>query len=81
MYWLNNFKPRRRKLIGKQKIQYNDLNTPIKNGKINNLEKDKFIKEFNLKKEKEKKLRLIFIFILIGLGLITLALMHYPFKS
>lgn len=79
MYWLNNFSPRRRKLIGKQKVQYSNLNSPIKNGTINNLEKDKFIKEFNLKKEKEKKHRLILILILIGLGLITLAIMHYPF--
>jgi hypothetical protein len=79
MYWLNNFSPRRRKLIGKQKIQYSNLNSPIKNGMINNQEKDKFIKEFNLKKKEEKKHRLILILILIGLGLITLALMHYPF--
>ena len=74
-------KPRRRELTGKQKRQYQDLNTPIKEAKINPLEKQQFIDAFRLKKEKEKKQRLIFILILVLWDLPQLSFKNYPTKT
>lgn len=68
-------KPRRRKLLGKQKIQYSHMNTPMKDGEINQIEKQQFLKEFKLKKEKEKKQRLLVILILVASGILAISLL------
>ncbi|MGB0888318.1 MAG: hypothetical protein ACPGSL_09365 [Vicingaceae bacterium] len=67
--------PRRRKLVGKQKRQYEDMKTPMKEGKINQVEKQQFLEEFRLKKEKEKKQRIVFILFLVAMGILGLTLM------
>ena len=73
-YW-GTIKPRRRKLTGRQKILYSDLDSPMNNSKINLVEKQQFIEEFKLKKEQEKKQRLILIIVLVAFGIIGISLM------
>jgi len=68
-------KPRRREFVGKQKRQYQDMNSPMKERKIDQSEKDQFLKEFKLKKAKEKRQRIILILTLVAVGIIALSLL------
>ena len=69
--------PRRRKLTGRQKILYSDMNSPIKEGKINQVEKQQFLDGFRLKKEQEKKQRLILIIVIVACGVIGVSLLFF----
>lgn len=69
------FKPRRRELLGKQKIQYSDMNTPMKQGDINQKEKNQFLNEFKIKKKKEKKQKMLLLLILLASGTIVISLL------
>lgn len=75
---MNFFTPivlRRRKLLGKQKIQYSDMDAPMKDGKINLVEKQQFIEEFRLKQEGDKKKTLILLVVIVAVGILAISLM------
>ena len=72
MVWLGKIKPRRRELLGKQKILYSDMKSPLNSKKIIPLDKEEFLIAFQEKKAKEKKQRLILILILITLAILLL---------
>ncbi len=77
-YYMGGKSPRRRKLLGKQKILYSDMNTPIKDCKINPVEKQQFLDEFRLKKEQEKRQRLILLIVISGVIGISLLFLTSP---
>ena len=68
-------KPRRRKLLGKQKILYSDMDSSMKEGKIDEFKKQQFLEEFKEKKLKEKRQRLILVLILVLIGIIAISLL------
>ncbi len=73
-YW-GTIKPRRRKLMGKQKILYSDMDTPMQDGKVNQVEKEQFLEAFKLKKEKEKKQRLVLMLVIVVAGILAVSLL------
>lgn len=73
MLW--DIKPRRRKLVGKQKKLYEDSNISISEAKIDLLKNKEFLNNFKAKKVKEKKNRLILIGVLVFMGIVTISML------
>lgn len=51
------------------------MDTPMQDGKVNQVEKEQFLEAFKLKKEKEKKQRLVLMLVIVVAGILAVSLL------